>query len=669
MKIILNRYCKRMLLLLCSAACLQLKAQQANNNNAVAAALPKGIFVYLGNVIPKQGYYQVEKRIAGEKRYAVSGKVTAPQNEQELQSRQAQFLPLIENIDPLTNEAIHRIWNYIGRNATTDTLYSGNLPMMHLLAGTGFMDDKTEKGKSYQYRVSLYDAAGSLIKTTETNTVQWPLATTSLEKPKLREKSVTGSQVYLEWFVGHQGNLSHFNVYRSVYGKDDFKKIAPEKGFNTANDSIFLVAVDSIGEQASLYEYYAVPADIYGNAGPASDAVSAGSVAQHYVPPVLVLKARSLEADHQVRLSWDYDRKSYIRSITIMRSADYDSGYKRIANVPPADTAYTDIVPHAGENYYYYLVIDGPVNNGLRTAKVAVLFSGGGEKPAPPSEIAAQTIKGGVRVYWQSDEPYMKGFYVYRSASAAAGFLQVSGLVPTGKEVYSFTDTSNTLQGGNVYDYAVRAVNDNDQLSDFSDTTSATPGIGTSLRAPLHLRYKIEGGKAELVWDDMRHTASNLLGYKIYRKPSSEKVYHLLPADTTNAAQNYFTDSTMTTGVSYDYAVSALDYFGNESALSYPVTLTVNPVLPSPPAGLRAGSDEGGVLLSWGELVGDDLSSVKVYRSAPGVAAQLIGTVNIDEQSFLDKTPAKGRLYFYQVSAVNKQNQESDKSEKISIRY
>ena len=62
------------------------------------------------------------------------------------------------------------------------------------------------------------------------------------------------------------------------YGKDDFKKITPEKGFNTGNDSIFLVAVDSIGEQASLYEYYAVPADIYGNAGPASDAVSAGSV-------------------------------------------------------------------------------------------------------------------------------------------------------------------------------------------------------------------------------------------------------------------------------------------------------------------------------------------------------------------------------------------------------
>ena len=79
------------------------------------AAFAKGIFVFLGNVIRKQGYYQVEKRIAGENRYAVSGKVTAPQNEQELQTRQTQFLPLIENIDPLTNEAIHRIWNYIGR--------------------------------------------------------------------------------------------------------------------------------------------------------------------------------------------------------------------------------------------------------------------------------------------------------------------------------------------------------------------------------------------------------------------------------------------------------------------------------------------------------------------------------------------------------------------------
>ena len=270
---------------------MQLKAQQANNNNAVAAALPKGIFVYLGNVIPKQGYYQVEKRIAGENRYAVSGKVTAPQNEQELQTRQTQFLPLIENIDPLTNEAIHRIWNYIGRNAATDTLYSGNLPMMHLLAGTGYIDDKTEKGKSYQYRVSLYDAAGSLFKTTETNTVQWPLATTSLEKPKLKEKSVTGSKVYLEWFVGHQGKLSHFNVYRSVYGKDDFKKITPEKGFNTGNDSIFLVAVDSIGEQASYMNIMQCLPISMGMPVRLPMPYLPALLSCNYVPPVLVVES------------------------------------------------------------------------------------------------------------------------------------------------------------------------------------------------------------------------------------------------------------------------------------------------------------------------------------------------------------------------------------------
>ena len=100
--------------------------------------------------------------------------------------------------------------------------------MMHLLAGTGFIDDKVEKDNSYQYRVSLYNASGDLIKTTETNIVRWP-ATPSLEKPMLKEKSVTGSHAYLEWFVEHQENLSHFNIYRSVFGKNDFKKITPRK--------------------------------------------------------------------------------------------------------------------------------------------------------------------------------------------------------------------------------------------------------------------------------------------------------------------------------------------------------------------------------------------------------------------------------------------------------
>ena len=447
------------------------------------------------------------------------------------------------------------------------------------------------------------------------------------------------------------------------------KKLHLERGFNANKDSIFLIAIDSIGEKASLYEYYAVPADIYGNPGPASDAVAAGTVAQNYVPPVLILKARSLETNHQVRLNWNYDQKSYIRSITIMRSADYDSGYRRIANVPPTDTGYTDIIPRADENYYYYLVIDGPVNNGLRTAKVSVLFSGNKEKPMPPSEIAAQTIKGGVQLYWQYNEPYLKGFYVYRSASTETGFLQISGLVPAGKEIYSFTDTSGTLQGEKVYDYTVKSVNDNDQLSDFSDTVNAVPGISMSLAAPLHLRYKIENGKIELAWDDMRNTEANLLGYKIYRKLSTEKVYHLLPSDTTNAEQNYFTDSTMETGIAYNYAVSSLDYFGNESAPSYPVNILVKANIPSPPAGLHAGNDQNGVLLSWGELVGDDLLSVKIYRSAPGTTSKLIGTTDISEQTFLDKTAEKGKLYFYQLSSVNKQKQESDKSEKVSIRY
>ena len=668
MKVIFNSYNKVMLLLISSVSCIQINAQQASNNNAVAASIPKGIFIYLGNHIPKQGYYQIEKEIVGEKKFTAIGKVTVPQNEQELKNRQTQFSPLIENIDPLNDNDIHRIWNYINSNSTTDTLHSANLPMMHQLAGTGFIDDKVEKENSYQYRVSLYNASGDLIKTTETNIVRWP-ATPSLEKPILKEKSVTGSHVYLEWFVEHQGNLSHFNIYRSIFGKNDFKKITPERGFNANKDSIFLVAIDSIGEQASLYEYYAVPADIYGNLGPASDAVPAGTVAQNYVPPVLILKARSLETNHQVRLNWNYDQKSYIRSITIMRSADYDSGYRRIANVPPTDTSYTDIIPQADENYYYYLVIDGPVNNGLRTAKVSVLFSGNKEKPTPPSEIAAQTIKGGVQLYWQCNEPYLKGFYVYRSASTETGFLQISGLVPAGKEIYSFTDTSGTLQGEKVYDYTVKSVNDNDQLSDFSDTVNAVPGISMSLAAPLHLRYKIENGKIELAWDDMRNTEANLLGYKIYRKLSTEKVYHLLPSDTTNAEQNYFTDSTMETGIAYNYAVSSLDYFGNESAPSYPVNILVKANIPSPPAGLHAGNDQNGVLLSWGELVGDDLLSVKIYRSAPGTTSKLIGTTDISEQTFLDKTAEKGKLYFYQLSSVNKQKQESDKSEKVSIRY
>jgi len=74
-------------------------------------------------------------------------------------------------------------------------------------------------------------------------------------------------------------------------------------------------------------------------------------------------------------------------------------GFARIARLSPNDTSFTDIVPVANENFWYYLIADGPNGNSPPSAKISVMFRNSGEKPLPPEETGAESIKNGVMVY------------------------------------------------------------------------------------------------------------------------------------------------------------------------------------------------------------------------------------------------------------------------------
>ncbi len=77
-------------------------------------------------------------------------------------------------------------------------------------------------------------------------------------------------------------------------------------------------------------------------------------------------------------------------------------------------------------------------------------------------------------------------------------------MIPAGAEIYSFVDTARFLQGNDVYRYAVRTVNDVDQLSDFSESASASPGKKATVGSPMNLRITRTDKGVLLVWDDMR---------------------------------------------------------------------------------------------------------------------------------------------------------------------
>lgn len=630
----------------------------------VARASEKGVWIYLGNVIPKTFSYTVERKIQNTNRYETLGKTSLVRSLNELEALNQKWSPSFGKLYMLSQNEIHLIWNYLQKNKTTDSLVSDNLPVMHLLAGTAFLDTKVQINQTYIYRITTFDENGNAKGTQETPPVAWP-ASPKMPSIQFFQNRYADGKMIVEWKTKELKDLAHFNVYRTVFGKNEFHKIKVEKGFYSNNDSLVLLAIDTIGRQPAWYEYEIEPVDIYGNAGARGGHCAGGSLSGNYAPPASYLKAVGLKENHQIRLTWKFDNKKYLTGISIMRSMQYDSGYQRIATVPVTDTSYIDIVPESGENFYYYLLLSSAGEEAMPTAKVFATYTNEFAKPDPPDEIDAVKAPVGIKIYWKNEEPFINGFFVYRRMNTNEPFVQVSSLIPAGETVYSFTDTSKQLQGGEVYEYVVRSRNEDNQMSVNSDTVSATPGVRTALASPMNLRYRSEDGRITIIWDDMGTWEPNLLGYKVYRKAGNENFVRL-NNDSLQPSKNFYVDSAVEAGIHYSYAVSSYDITGNESAKSAIDVSEVSESLSAAPAGIRISLTDNAVYITWGQIEGD-VSAINIYRSTSGQQPKLIATVD-DADSYTDKNVSKGTLYFYQLSSVNKDKKEGSLSDKVALR-
>lgn len=654
---------KRILLLLFLMSCFSFRSTSQDINTPAAIPVSGGVLVYCGNQIPKNGSYVIERRKNESGRYENTGTAKAPASVQEMEQRQVKYSTFFKALDPINSVEQRRIWSYLQSHVFIDSISADNLPMLHLMAGTAFFDNTAEKGVNYQYRVSKTDASGKQISQQVTNSVL-SFKMPQLPKMYFSQKKYADGKLAITWALKDQLGLSHFNIYRTIFGKDDYQKIQVEKGVYGDKDSLKLLAIDSIGKSPGWFEYKITPVDLYGNEGEEQGYVDGNNIQDYYAPPVSRFKAVNTGSNHEVRLSWSYENKKYLNGISVMRSTNYDSGYIRIATVPLSDTTFTDILPVSGENYYYYLLLSSAENRPIPTAKVFAVYTDKNEVPERPDKIDAVTIPEGIHVYWTSDAPYTKGFYVYRRSDPTQSFVQVSSLIPVGTRVYSFADTTNLLQPGNVYEYVVRAMSENNLLSDNSDTVSAHPGKKMVLVPPMNVRFNRRDGKTTVLWDDMTPLTENLLGYRVLRKEDNG-AWIAVANDSVQPKKNFFVDS-VNNNKGFSYAVSSLDYFGNVSQPSVIAVPAERAVLPSAPSGIKISQTSEGVYISWGQI-SNDIGTIKIYRSESGQKAELIGSTN-ENDFFEDKKVGKGKLYFYQISSVDVSKREGNLSEKVSVR-
>jgi fibronectin type 3 domain-containing protein len=228
---------------------------------------------------------------------------------------------------------------------------------------------------------------------------------------------------------------------------------------------------------------------------------------------------------------------------------------------------YTDSNMAPGSYSYVVEATDaaGNVSSPSNTANATVLDT---TKPTPPANLTATGSAGQVALSWQlaTDNVGVTGYRVFR------GSTQVASL---GGTATSYADTG--LAAG-PYSYTVRAVDAATNLSDPSNTASATVPDSTKPTPPGNLTATGSPGKVVLDWQ-LSSDNVGVTGYRIWRNGAN--------VATVGGTTATYSDS-LNPG-SYSYLVEAVDAAGNISSPSNTANATVPDVTkPSVPQNLTA---------------------------------------------------------------------------------
>jgi subtilisin family serine protease len=253
--------------------------------------------------------------------------------------------------------------------------------------------------------------------------------------------------------------------------------------------------------------------------------------------------------------------------------------------------------------------------------------------PAPPTALVALGGTGEVTLRWRASGG-ARTYTVKRSLQSGGPYTAVA------TEVTSNDYIDSGLTNGVTYYYVVSAVNSFGESAD-SPEASATP-LPPVPRPPQGLNATPGDARVSLTWLPSVHADS----YRVWRSAIRSGPY----ISVGEVRDSTFTDVTVTNGIKYFYAVSALNIAGEghasnkEGAVPAPV--------PGAPVDVTAAPGEArkAIDLSWSASPWATAYRVKRSLTSGGPYA---GIAHLTTLNLTDTAGASGRRYFYVITAVN----------------
>ena len=482
---------------------------------------------------------------------------------------------------------------------------------------TSYTDTKATSGKYYAYTVKAYD--GKYVSLYNTN----GLNSLYLSMPAI---SVNGSGAAgvatLKWnkVAGAEG----YYVYRKGGSLSDYtwKLIATIKNGNTVSYT------DTTAKSTDWQYTYTVKA----YSGKYVSAYNYAGVDFDYIPAPTLKKAYSYE--NGMRIEWSSNNPNITKYYVYRKdgtSWKYLGGTVKDKDTNKIDTFFIDTTAASNTSYTYTVKAVSDTNAGAYNA----------------TGITAKFLKAPVLQNLTFDSSYKAlvkwekvtgaaGYKVYRKIADAKSWTLIA-TIKNGATTY-YNDACGK-SSGTKYTYTVRAFDSKDLHSYFDTDGTSAVCLAKPLFTVAQTFDENNNSGIEVKWSAINGATK----FNVYRRISGTTWKHLMDGVTETA----YLDTTAEIGITYDYAVRALNDNGD---ISYFYTRSVTPV-ERPVVEAVVHSATEGTRVTWSAL--ENADSYTVYRQAKDSDKwEAIATVT-DATEFLDESvEAKTLPFFYTVSAT-----------------
>jgi alpha-tubulin suppressor-like RCC1 family protein/fibronectin type 3 domain-containing protein len=431
------------------------------------------------------------------------------------------------------------------------------------------------------------------------------------EMPNQLIASSSDSTIHLSWDAV-AGGLS-YNVYRSTELNGTYTKIG---------SNIETTAYSDHNASAGTIYYYTVAAvNYYGES-------TYASVASCVVPISVdapALLSAVIGAD-VINLSWS--EASGADSYTIYRgttSGTYDKLAVEITN-----TNYLDSNIEKGTAYYYVVTGVNVYGEGASSNEVTGLAIIPAETP---TNLIASAGTDQIDLSWNAVNGTV-AYNVYRSTTSAAAYVKVA------EELTSNRYEDTQAVAGVPYYYVVTAENIYEESGYSNEVQGLLPQLAD---VPAALTATADSDRILLLW----HSADHADYYNVYRATTSAAIYVSV---ATHLETNFYEDRTAEAGITYYYAVTGNNAFGESNYSDAAVAEIEASEVPMAPSGLLVVPGDHQATLSWNAAAG--ATGYNVYRATTTTAYTVLAS-NVNVNTYVDQSAENGTVYYYAITAMN----------------